>query len=205
MSSSPVVPRKINLGSGKNFREDFLNVDINDYWAPDVVADIGGDFPRGGSAVYPTRRFGDVTIAHGAYDEIMCVDVLEHVSDLVAAMTNCLNLLRVGGMFNVTVPYDLSYGAWQDPTHMRAFNERSWLYYTDWFWYLGWSEHRFVTRVLRLDPSPIGRQMIAGGAATDVLTRTPRAIDSMSVSLEKIPLNANDRAALEKYISQRRT
>jgi len=43
-------------------------------------------------------------------------------------MTNCLKLLRVGGVFKILVPYDLSYGAWQDPTHIRAFNERSWLY-----------------------------------------------------------------------------
>lgn len=33
--------------------------------------------------------------------------------------------------------------AWQDPTHVRALNENSWTYYTDWFWYLGWYEHRF--------------------------------------------------------------
>jgi hypothetical protein len=28
-------------------------------------------------------------------------------------------------------------------------NENSWLYYTDWFWYLGWLEHRFAVRESR--------------------------------------------------------
>jgi SAM-dependent methyltransferase len=193
------VPRKINLGSGKDFRDDFLNIDINDHWSPDVIADVSGDFPRGGSAVYPTRRFGAVTIAHGAYDEIICNDVLEHVPDLVATMTNCLKLLRVGGVFNVLVPYDLSYGAWQDPTHIRAFNERSWLYYTDWFWYLGWSDCRFVARNISFVPSELGHQLIADGLAKDIALRTPRAIDSMKATLEKIPLSDADRKTQAEF------
>ena len=52
--------------------------------------------------------------------------------------------------------------AWQDPTHVRALNRNSWLYYTDWFWYLGWLEHRFVlsryeTLDERLQPCEAGR------------------------------------------------
>ena len=58
-------------------------------------------------------------------------------------MGNCLALLRTGGSFVIEVPYEHAATAWQDPTHLRALNEKSWLYYTDWFWYLGWFEHRF--------------------------------------------------------------
>jgi hypothetical protein len=43
----------------------------------------------------------------------------------------------------IHVPYDLSFGAWQDPTHLRAFNERSWWYYCQRYWYLGWSDAHF--------------------------------------------------------------
>ena len=43
----------------------------------------------------------------------------------------------------VEVPYEHALTAWQDPTHVRALNERSWVYYTDWFWYLGWMDYRF--------------------------------------------------------------
>ncbi|TAK99788.1 MAG: hypothetical protein EPO08_15440 [Rhodospirillaceae bacterium] len=199
---SVAAPLKINLGSGKDFRADFLNIDVNDYWSPDVVADVSGDFPPHGSADYPTQRFGNVTIAHGTYDEIMSNDVLEHVPDLVATMTNCLKLLRVGGVFNILVPYDLSYGAWQDPTHIRAFNERSWLYYTDWFWYLGWSEYRFITRKISFVPNPIGAQLMADGQPKDIVLRTPRAIDAMKVSLEKIPLSEDDREALARFTGE---
>ena len=192
-------PRKINLGSGKDFRADYLNIDIDDYWQPDVLADVSGDFPPGGRATYTTSRFGEIEIAHEAFDEIICRDVLEHVPDLVRTMTNCLNLLKVGGRFNILVPYDLSYGAWQDPTHIRAFNERSWLYYTDWFWYLNWTRHRFVVRQLTYAPSPLGQELAASGTRQDVVLRTPRAIDSMNVSLEKIALSETDKDTLYRF------
>jgi len=197
------APRKINLGSGKDFRPDYLNIDIDEYWGPDIIADVSGDFPRGGRALYATSRFGEIEIAHGGFDEIICRDVLEHVPDLVRTMTNCLNLLRVGGVFDILVPYDLSYGAWQDPTHIRAFNERSWLYYTDWFWYLNWSTHRFVMTGLSFAPSDLGRAMAADGIPQDAILRTPRAIDSMMTKLEKVELSDADRETLDRFRPRR--
>jgi SAM-dependent methyltransferase len=200
----PRAPRKINLGSGKDFRPEYLNIDINDYWSPDVIANVSDDFPRADGGTYPTQRFGDIVIAPGAFDEIMSNDVLEHVPDLVATMTSCLRVLRIGGVFNISVPYDLSYGAWQDPTHLRAFNERSWLYYTDWFWYLGWTEARFVLRKLEYKASELGHSMLNGGSTQEIVVRTPRGIDSMSVTLEKIPLSDKDRVALASFTDGRK-
>jgi predicted SAM-dependent methyltransferase len=81
-------------------------------------------------------RFGKMNIQPGMFTEILALDVLEHVSDLVKCMRNCLDLLAPGGEMKIVVPYDLSIGAWSDPTHVRAFNERSWVYYCAWSWYL---------------------------------------------------------------------
>jgi SAM-dependent methyltransferase len=80
--------------------------------------------------------------ADGA-DLIDANNVLEHVQDLPGLMTNCLRLLREGGEMRIEVPIEGARTAWQDPTHVRAMNENSWLYYTEWFWYLGWYAHRF--------------------------------------------------------------
>jgi len=190
------APRKINLGSGKDFRTDYLNIDINDYWGPDIVLDVSTPFLRNGGKTFTTRRFGKVVVAPDSVDEIIANDVLEHVSDLVSTMTNCLSLLKPGGVFNINVPYDLSYGAWQDPTHIRAFNERSWLYYTDWSWYLGWKTHRFITRNLEFMLSPLGLEMNKNAQPTEIIIRTPRAIDSMKVTLEKMLLTEQDRQML---------
>ncbi|WP_237479970.1 glycosyltransferase family protein [Lichenibacterium dinghuense] len=194
----------LNLGSGKDFQHDCFNVDVDDTWAPDAVLDFSAvDLVEGGVTVH-TRRFGLVTLGPGSFDRIIANDVLEHVPDLKAMMTTCLGLLRMNGRFAISVPYDLSLGAWQDPTHVRAFNERSWLYYTDWFWYMGWSEFRFVVDDLRFVPSPLGEALAAQGVARDAVLATPRAVDSMSVTLRKVALTTEDRAVWEHWRERRR-
>ena len=189
------IPKRINLGSGKSWHPDFLNIDINDVWGPDVVADFNQAFP-GDHAVLQTDRFGEIVLRPGQFELIAAHDVLEHVRELTTCMTNCMNLLVYGGLFEIIVPYDLSYGAWQDPTHVRAFNERSWLYYTDWFWYLGWTEARFEMVKMEFHLSEMGRELAAQGIPQDQITRTPRAVDSMCVVMRKIALSDEDRRVL---------
>lgn len=177
------TPSRINLGSGKAFDADRLNIDVDPKWNPDIVGNIAA---TGGSRqIYFSRRFGLVRLDKESFDEITTMDVLEHIPDLVAMMTRCLDLLRVGGVMRNGVPYDLSWGAWQDPTHVRAFNERSWLYYTDWHWYLGWSEARFDMTDLKMALSPVGDALRKRGMANDEIFRTARAVDSMQVTLTK--------------------
>ncbi len=190
-------PRKLNLGSGKDWRADCLNVDVNGYWRPDAVLDISQ--PMSEPAEIETERFGRIRLEAGWFDEILANDVLEHIPNLQAAMTAALGLLRPGGTFNIHVPYDLSCGAWQDPTHVRAFNERSWLYYTEWFWYMGWREARFSIAKLEFVLSPLGESLKVkvGG---DELVRTPRAVDSMRVHLRKQMLRCDETARSTAYL-----
>lgn len=166
---------KLNLGSGKDWREDFINADIIARAKPDILLDIQ-KVPWGETV---DTRLGTVNIEPETFDLILANDVLEHLPDLVTSMKNCLSLLKDGGEMHISVPYDLSLGAWQDPTHVRAFNENSWLYYTDWHWYLGWDAWRFYLQDLKFVLSEYGKDL--GEAAL----RTPRAIDSMQVVLRK--------------------
>ena len=184
-------PLRMNLGSGRDWRQDYLNCDIGPQWLPDFVLDIAAplDLPR----VVETERFGRMALCEGSLEEIIANDVLEHVSDLMATMTNCLRLLKVGGHFRIQVPYDLSYGAWQDPTHVRAFNERSWLYYCDWFWYMGWQDYRFELVKLNYVLSPLGRAKHEAGLSIDEITLLPRAVDHMHVVLRKRMLTEDER------------
>ncbi|MDM9628410.1 methyltransferase domain-containing protein [Rhizobium sp. S152] len=191
--ASPAIPTALNLGSGKDYRSDLFNIDIDDTWAPDAIVDLSVvDIDHNG-VVVPTGRFGDVTLKSGMFDKIITNDVLEHVPNLVKFMTNCLQLLKIGGTFEISVPYDLSYGAWQDPTHLRAFNERSWLYYTDWFWYLGWGEARFIAEKISYTPSPYGQELLQKGMNQEDVRRQPRAIDQMFARLRKIELTEQDK------------
>lgn len=192
-------PKRLNIGSGKNFRADCLNLDVDKTWGPDLVYDLNLPFPEGETGVFQTRRFGEIEIKEGCFHRVFASDVLEHVPNLPVCMTSVLYVLRPGGIFDIQVPYDLSFGAWQDPTHIRGFNERSWLYYTDWFWYLGWEKYRFKTRSMQFVLSPLGRQLQSGGMDSQTLLRTPRAVDSMNVRLEKIPLSEKDRMTLASF------
>lgn len=169
----------LNIGSGKDWREDCLNADILARAKPDWLVDI----TKVNYGEIISTRFGEIQIRPCMFDKIIANDVLEHIPDLVSAMTNCKNLLEPGGEFHIQVPYDLSLGAWQDPTHVRAFNENSWLYYTDWHWYLGW-EDRFNLKELSFIVSKYGEEVLAANETAD-LTKIPRAIDSMKVVLCK--------------------
>jgi hypothetical protein len=188
-SLSKPTPTRINLGSGKAFDPSMLNIDIDPKWRPDIFGDITAHARQ----IFLTRRFGLVRLENDAFDEIATTDVLEHIPDLVKMMARCLDLLRIGGTMKIGVPYDLSWGAWQDPTHVRAFNERSWLYYTDWHWYLGWTQTRFDATELKMNLSPVGENLRRSGTAADEIFRTPRAVDSMNVVLTKRELTQAER------------
>jgi len=165
----------LNLGSGKDHRADCVNADIR----ADVNADWVVDICK------PLKIVGK-------YSKIIANDVLEHLPDLVSAMTNCRDLLVDGGEMHIHVPYDLSYGAWQDPTHVRAFNEKSWVYYCDWAWYLGWQGSRFELVHLEMCLSDYGASL---KLPQDELMRLPRAVDSMYVVLKKVPYENTRMAA----------
>ena len=140
-ASAPWQPRLMNLGSGKDYKPGWLNLDVIDLAEPDLVLDLGRPVQL---PISSTTRFGaPVELREACLSNIHANNVLEHVPDLPMLMGNALRLLEEGGTFDIEVPYEKAPTAWQDPTHVRALNENSWIYYTDWFWYLGWFEHRF--------------------------------------------------------------
>ena len=132
---------RINLGSGHQYMPGWINIDINNSACPDIIMDLGDEIALPILAHSPYA--GAIKIDENSIREILAENVLEHVSHLPRLMTNCLRLLAVGGQMTIIVPYERSQAAWQDPTHLRAFNERSWIYYTERCWRLGWFHHNF--------------------------------------------------------------
>lgn len=187
----PRLPGRIVIGSGKSFDPEALNIDLDPRWHPDIATDITQ--PDLFERTFETTRFGALSLPRDHFEAITVSHVLEHLHDLVTAMTNCLALLAPGGLMHIAVPYDLSYGAWQDPTHVRAFNERSWWYYCDWYWYLGWTDSRFDLIAQDFIASPIGETLRTRGTPEDEILRTPRAIDEIRVVLRKRTLTAAER------------
>ncbi len=133
-------PSFINLGCGRVFDPEMLNIDSSDNSLCDTLLNI--ENVESLPIKINSKRHGELYIEKNSIDLIIANEFLEHVGDLVKVMTIIKDLLKPGGMLKLTVPYDLSYGAWQDPTHKRAFNERSFWYYDEWCWYLGWNDYK---------------------------------------------------------------
>ncbi len=139
--NTPTRPEQINLGSGWDYKPGWLNVDALESAEPDLVLDLGQTLEL--PLLRPTRFGGQVQLEIEQLTRIHAKGVLEQVSDLPMLMGNALKLLKTGGEIEIEVAYDKSATSRPNPSHLRAINENSWTHYIDWFWQLGWFEHRF--------------------------------------------------------------
>jgi hypothetical protein len=82
--------RKLNLGSGHDYRDGYINVDLYERHNPDLIADITE------LAMLPS----------GGYDEIIAQDVLEHLerNKVSAALAEWSRLMAEGGTLRIRVP-----------------------------------------------------------------------------------------------------
>ena len=165
---------KLDLACGPHPTPGFEGVDVLAHkdvkWVLDLEAD---EWPWGD---------GDV-------DEIRCNHYVEHCRDLVAFAENCYRILRPGGKMIVTHPYAHSNRAWQDPTHVRALNEVSWLY-----WDRSWRTANRIAHVMDVDFSvsitPIWQKDWVAPEITDemriqAMGRLLNVVDDLHVTLTK--------------------
>ena len=83
-------PRKLNLGCGHDIRPGYLNIDMNAFQGPDLVADVADP------AFLPAQY----------YDEIVAQDVLEHLprTETLRVLQRWNRVLRKGGRIVLRVP-----------------------------------------------------------------------------------------------------
>jgi SAM-dependent methyltransferase len=60
-----------------------------------------------------------------SFEEIVLINVLEHLSDTISVMEELHRISRPGGLIRIRVPYWNSPDAISDPTHKRFFNEHT--------------------------------------------------------------------------------
>ena len=102
-------PPRLNLGCGYDKREGYLNVDLNDFHAPDLVGDVRS-LPA---------------LPGGRYTEIIAQDVLEHLAraDGSVALVEWRRLAAPGARLHLRVPDLPSLLRWlreqDDPDHHR--------------------------------------------------------------------------------------
>lgn len=70
----------------------------------------------------------------GSVDCVLASHILEHITNLIPLMREIHRVLRPGGHLVACTPHAGSDDAWEDPTHVRAFTERSWQYFDKRFY-----------------------------------------------------------------------
>jgi hypothetical protein len=106
------VGLKLDIACGKTKKAGFIGVDI--WEGADIVCDLE-TFP------WP---FDDDSV-----DELFCSHYIEHTPDLISFANELHRIMRVGAKAQIIAPYYSSIRAWQDPTHLRAISENTFLYF----------------------------------------------------------------------------
>ena len=101
---------KLHLGCGNHILPGYVNVDAAQLPGVDVVHDLCV-FP------WPFER--------EQFEEVIAVDVLEHLPDTIRTMEELFRITEPGGRVHIRVPYFNAWDASYDPTHVRSFNENS--------------------------------------------------------------------------------
>jgi len=105
---------KLDLACGQNRTEGYFGIDIAPGEKVDAVVDLT-QFP------WP--------IESDSVEDIVCNHYVEHTPDLIKFMDEVYRILKPGGKIKVISPYYNSVRCWQDPTHLRAISEASFLYF----------------------------------------------------------------------------
>lgn len=102
--------KKLNLGSGKDIRRGWVNLDIVKSEGVNVVWNLER-FP------YPFKD--------SEFDLINCHMILEHLDDVQSVIKELWRISKKGATIFIEVPHFSSWQAWGDITHKKAFNHSS--------------------------------------------------------------------------------
>lgn len=106
--------KKLNLGCGTDIRAGWINLDSADISGVDVVHDLG-KLP--------------LPFASNSFDEILCLDILEHL-EYIPVLKDLHRILMPGGKLRIRVPHFTSKNNFMDPTHKKLFSVNTFDYFT---------------------------------------------------------------------------
>ena len=135
-SPAPLKYRRLDLGAGKVVRADnVIRADLALVTRPDVIVDASKPLP----------------FRTDSLENIYCFDLIEHIDDLTAFMSEIHRVLMHSGSLFVTTPHFSSANSYTDPTHKHHLGWRSFDYFSDDHELSYYSEARFriTKRVLR--------------------------------------------------------
>lgn len=109
---------RLDLGGGANPQRGFINIDRRDLPQVDIVHDL---------EVIPWPLPDECCIC------VAASHLVEHISPISGTflrfMDEVWRITKPGGEFMIAMPYGLSPGFIQDPTHCNPCNETTWAYF----------------------------------------------------------------------------
>jgi ubiquinone/menaquinone biosynthesis C-methylase UbiE len=117
-ASRPDQPRRLHLGCGKDIREGWINLDSRRLPGVNVVADLDD------------CRTTSLPLSDNSIDEFFGSHVLEHLRDPLAFMQELHRIASDGAKLTFHLPYGSSDDAYADPTHVRAYFESSFQFFS---------------------------------------------------------------------------
>lgn len=108
--------RRINVGSGMDYRKGWLNTDVSKTAKADIVHDI---------------RYETLPVEDSSADLVYASGVLEQIltnEDLLFSINEIWRVLKKGGEFQIVVPNAEHSIAFQDPFDVRKFVPKSFEY-----------------------------------------------------------------------------
>jgi hypothetical protein len=106
---------KLNLGCGRDIRDDWVNIDCVPAPGVDHVTDFDNK---------PVLPFGDDAVTHSEGSH-----VIEHLRDPLPFMEELWRVTVPGGTVQFRCPYGSTDDADEDPTHVRRMFAGSWGYF----------------------------------------------------------------------------
>src|ERR1044071_8391494 len=98
------IGKNLNLGSGKSKLKNTVTLDRVPETQPDIVHDLN---------VFPWPFEVDT------FQTIYCIDVIEHLSDIVKALEEMHRIAQKGGWIHITTPHFSCANSNTDPTHLH--------------------------------------------------------------------------------------
>mgnify|MGYP003423107988 CR=1 FL=1 len=106
--------KRLNFGCGNDIRYGYINLDNFNGPGVDVIHDVE-NFP------YPFKD--------DDFDEIILINVLEHLSNPVKVLEELHRIVKPGGQVVIRVPYYNARDMYTDPTHKSFFSQYSFDYF----------------------------------------------------------------------------
>lgn len=117
------APYRLNVGCGRNIREDWINLDAASLPGVDLVCDL------------ERVRVQPLPLPENSVEEFLVSHVIEHLRDTLGLMEELWRLAAPGALATVRVPHGASDDAWEDPTHLRPYFPSSFGYFSQpLFW-----------------------------------------------------------------------